>query len=900
MSSFYIEKCNAKVRVAAIGVLLTAFQTLDRRTVLSYWDSFLGSKNNTLNLIWSIRNDHSPKVRLIASTALTCYLEHAKAFFKITAADDPLHADPSYYSSFLPISHTIAALIRQLHKDLLNSLCKKETFNLNIIQLLKCLNCLIKATPYQKLRPGLILNLITSLEFLMLKHTGQSQSKKGSQNLLLIEIFNCLQVLLTNHHELAEMHLALVSPVHVNSKIREGINDNDVFNQDDTKNLSTQLEGIKLPSLAQSRVTYFYEGNNNTLVSSSVSYSASQSASGQMSRNANKPSEKCWLVNFCIENTLSLVNLHVSSCCMDLLLIICKKYFDLLRRDLFFDQVTQLILNIIDLTNSPLVTSSLSASFQEAQLVDQLKLKNLKLFEEFARCLATSELRIMNGIDLNDCSKFWSQILNSKLISEILCDEHRYMLSSTACDCLSSIGAATFELLPFQKRIYCLTNLLHLTKSQSNLIRSASARALGVYVTFTSLKEDQTFLNDLSQCLIDLLTNDTNNLVRQKSAWSLSNLSEVLVENGDKLGKTFTDEFNLTIWHRLLDTASGLCLRDTTDKLKSYLVRTLGNLINYITLIETDLVKNELKHIDVMTKSLTRAIEALCSCKSVKMLKVKWNLSHAIGVALRHFNVWDLQVVNAKWLELFYDTLLELFTLSNNFKVRINACSALMNINFNRNVVNSNDLIYFKLWSSLVDTFAKIENENISLLDATNETQHKTTLIHQLCKLFTYLCKYLRVNDLEDSKLKCLKNLKTSVNSDNPKNTTDPNGQELIENSLTMHQLRSYLIVYIKKIFDQYDANKQEVQFYNEAFNQIHLLNSSSLSTLEGDCIRILNSLLQKPSLTRNVTNSREESESSEAEHSLNQADNEIDDKTETCNAKSKEPKKFPFKQTYD
>ena len=148
----------------------------------------------------------------------------------------------------------------------------------------------------------------------------------------------------------------------------------------------------------------------------------------------------------------------------------------------------------------------------------------MKLLEDFVRCLATTDLRQMNQIDLNDCCKFWSSLLSSKLVTEYICNEQRYLLSSAACDCLSSIGAPIFELLPFQKRVYCLTNLLHLTKSQSSLIRSSSVRGLGVYVTFTSLKEDQTFLSDLSQSLLHLLTNDTNNLVRQKTAWSLSNL----------------------------------------------------------------------------------------------------------------------------------------------------------------------------------------------------------------------------------------------------------------------------------------------------------------------------------------------------------------------------------------
>ena len=78
-------------------------------------------------------------------------------------------------------------------------------------------------------------------------------------------------------------------------------------------------------------------------------------------------------------------------------------------------------------------------------------------------------------------------------------------------------------------------------------------------------------------------------------------------------------------------------------------------------------------------------------------------------------------------------------------------------------------------------------------------------------------------------------------------------------------------------------------------------MNSNDLSSIEEDCIRTLNSLLQKqkPTAASN-TNLREESESSEFEPGLIQPDDEFDDKNETCNAKSKEPKKFPFKQTYD
>ena len=289
--------------------------------------------------------------------------------------------------------------------------------------------------------------------------------------------------------------------------------------------------------------------------------------------------------------------------------------------------------------------------------------------------------------------------------------------------------------MPFQKRIYCLTNLLHLTKSKSTLIRSSSVRALGVYVTFTSLKEDHTFLSDLSQSLLGLLANDTNNLVRQKTAWSLSNLSEVLVENSDKLGKAFTHEFSLQIWQRLLDTASYACVRES-DKLKSYLVRTLGNLINYITAFDIDYLEKEFKDLGAIELLITKAIEALCSCRNVKMLKVKWNLSHAIGVSMRQFSAWQLQLLNPKWLKQLYDTLLELFTQSSNFKVRINACIALMTVNiYDRTSIglgkSENDSIYLKLWTSLIDGFSKLNSEGAAA-DENNEMQHKATLIHQV------------------------------------------------------------------------------------------------------------------------------------------------------------------------
>ena len=133
--------------------------------------------------------------------------------------------------------------------------------------------------------------------------------------------------------------------------------------------------------------------------------------------------------------------------------------------------------------------------------------------------------------------------------------------------------------------------------------------------------------------------------------------------------------------------------------------------------------------------------------------QVKWNLSHAIGVAMRQFLIWRLEG-NAlkKCVHMFYDTLLDLFVQSNNFKVRINACIALMSAGLSeRSVLEGEDgqPIYLRLWTALFDAFGKLNNQSLSLVDANNELQHKNTLIHQVSLFFQFFlncekfCKFI-------------------------------------------------------------------------------------------------------------------------------------------------------------
>ena len=173
---------------------------------------------------------------------------------------------------------------------------------------------------------------------------------------------------------------------------------------------------------------------------------------------------------------------------------------------------------------------------------------------------------------------------------------------------------------------------------------------------------------------------------------------------------------------------------------------------SYITVFDVEYLEKEINRTK-LENSIGRGIESLCQCRYVKMLKVKWNLSHAIGVSMRKFSSWKLQLLNPSWLQMFYNTLLDLFTESTNFKVRINACIALMTVNIydrgnigleigmkqstgQRNVsAYSHEPIYLQLWISLIGAFSKLYIGE-QIIDESNEVQHKASLVHQVSQHF--------------------------------------------------------------------------------------------------------------------------------------------------------------------
>jgi hypothetical protein len=743
-TTFQTDKLSAKVRLSAINSLQTAFKVFDKRTILSYWDSFIPNDINyttpsslnastlsNLTLISILLHDYSPKVRAYTTQTLTIFIDSIRNLFQIANEQHTGIQQSAAQSAFISQSYKMTIIIKNLLATL-NFLIQQEEKRenyFNLIELLKCLNQLLKSIPFDKLKPGLLIKLIDFLlKYLFYsKRNYQNNSIKQASLACLTTLINLKNV---------EIDLILKNKLNMARFESNGGDDNSSL----SGSITPQLEQLNLNAYMKqlnqnqpNKVTYFYTNSSNVLSGAHTPTT--------ISNCLNENQNNCWLIDFAVKQALNATDQDLRVACLNTLLSLCKNYFHLF----YIQQLAQLEgLFIKNFTQT-----------QAAQFQPEI-LSSLKLLEELTRYLSTDKVRANNQLDLSECVKFWIHLIDDTfLIKRFLIDDKAYLICSQVCDCLAACGSDIYENLPSNVQLNLRINLITLTKAPSNLIRAASIRALGVYITYPSLKEDFKFIYDLVNCIMKILENDSNNLVKQKCTWSLSNLSEVLIENKDKLASIFVENFNSFIFFRLLRLTTEVCARES-DKIKSYLVRTLGNLLNYVSesFINCENSSSDQLMITMnrqnrnsltqqqINDQITRSIDCLIQCGQAKMLKVKWNLCHSFGIVLRNSHVLN----RAIWQTSIFETLIG-FCLNNpNFKIKINSIIALMQLQKRDYGLN---LFYSRLWSCLFRSFFSINFENQSNTDTSNEFEHKKTLIQQVCiELSSWLILFLLFLDV--------------------------------------------------------------------------------------------------------------------------------------------------------
>ncbi|RHZ85019.1 hypothetical protein Glove_73g36 [Diversispora epigaea] len=263
--------------------------------------------------------------------------------------------------------------------------------------------------------------------------------------------------------------------------------------------------------------------------------------------------------------------------------------------------------------------------------------------------------------------QWWTTVLSNHI--QVTSVDKCHAVRALSCDFIACIPANIFSSLPSEKKNLCIKILLGFAKDESQNVRAAACRGLGVYILFPELQQDTKFASDMAFTAIQQMS-DSNLLVRVRSSWALGNLCDTMVilsnPENNNVRNTNLNEFLINVmWVKIVK--AGLSASNDNDKVKPNGVRTLGSIIhvsptNFLIREERGLIKEV---VQVLIKNFESG-----------SLKVRWNACYAAANMLRNPNI-PIGLKTNSWSTLLYESLIRVVQTSKNFKVRINACLAL-------------------------------------------------------------------------------------------------------------------------------------------------------------------------------------------------------------------------------
>ncbi|CAG8515802.1 5172_t:CDS:10 [Diversispora eburnea] len=227
------------------------------------------------------------------------------------------------------------------------------------------------------------------------------------------------------------------------------------------------------------------------------------------------------------------------------------------------------------------------------------------------------------NIVMPEVFQWWTAVLSNHI--QLTSVDKCHAVRALSCDFISCIPANIFSSLPSEKKNFCIKILLGFAKDESQNVRAAACRGLGVYILFPELQQDTKFASDMAFTAIQQMS-DSNLLVRVRSSWALGNLCDTMVilsnPENNNVRNTNLNEFLINVmWVKIVK--AGLSASNDNDKVRPNGVRTLGT---------ANMLRNPNIPIGLKTNS---------------------------------------------WSTLLYESLIRVVQTSKNFKVRINACLAL-------------------------------------------------------------------------------------------------------------------------------------------------------------------------------------------------------------------------------
>ncbi|XP_047960542.1 HEAT repeat-containing protein 6-like [Salvia hispanica] len=651
----------AKARLAAI-ICVQDLSRADPKLFTAQWTMLLPS-NDVLQhrkydttLMSCFLSDPSLKVRTAAASTIMAMLD-GPASVSLQVAELKEH---SRHGSFTTLSSSLGHILMQLHSGTLYVI-KHETSDRLLALSFKILMLLIASTPYSRMPPELLSRVISSLQ----STVEEGFPYHNDRNSLLAAAIVCLTRALS------------VSPsMHVNNMLLGEIS---------AGCFEGQSSGVLCTLFRYSE----------QLSTPSISLEALQ-ALKSLSHNYPNVITLCW------EQISSIIYGVLGS---------------------FPDESSRLWRGNGEQTAAPLKERVITAS--------------VKVLDESLRAISgfkgTEDISTDKSLD----SPFMSDYVKTKAISSApsysleipvstIDDSKTYVLASerwleatikhmplvinhssamvraASVTCFAGMTSPVFISLPEDKQEYIIVSSINAAlNDEVPSVRSAACRAIGVIGCFPQIYHRAEVLEKF---ILAAERNTRHSLVsvRITASWALANICDSLSHCLDALyagrgsiGSTKYSESTSLLVDSMLRLA-----RDN-DKVKANAVRGLGNLARSIQFTKNvpvdgdplDSMHSKIEyhgtqgfkdHIKERSQSgqsssgsfdwLDQMVQAFLSCVTTGNVKVQWNVCHALS---NLFLNKSLKLQDMDWSSSVFSILLLLLRDSSNFKIRIQAVSAL-------------------------------------------------------------------------------------------------------------------------------------------------------------------------------------------------------------------------------
>ncbi|KAM1339707.1 hypothetical protein ACFX2I_038454 [Malus domestica] len=710
---------KSKVRVAAIVCIQDLCQA-DSKSFTSQWTLLLPTsdvlqpRKYEATLMTCLLFDPYLKARLASASTLEAMLDGPSSVFLQVAE----FKESSKRGSFTSLSSSLGHILMQLHTGILY-LIQRETHSRLMASLFKILMLLISSTPYSRMPGELLPTVFTSLQ----ERMKNGFPFKSDQTGLLASSISCLTTALN------------ISPSSLQVKDMLLV---EISNGE----LNIDFVDAKKKSAVLSTLFQFSEQVTNPTICFEALL-----ALRAVSHNYPSIMFSCWeqistIVYGVLRAAITEVPTGYKGNTRNFVGFIGEKVITAAIKVL--DECLRAISGFKG-TEDPLDDKLLDAPFI-SDCIRMKKVSSAPFYEP-----ENSENTRDEPTSCQSGTEQWCETIEKHM--SLILHHPSAVVRAASVTCFAGITSSVFFSLSKEKQNFILSSSVRAAVSDDvPSVRSAACRAIGVISMFPQVSQSAEILDKFVHA-VEINTRDPLISVRITASWALANICDsirhciddfALKQSGGypEISKLFT-----------VLTECALRLTKDGDKIKSNAVRALGNLSRSIKyrsnsdrIVDNNGMPIKSTKPDKISSSnyregsqrdvsischpaslgdsrwLERVVQAFISCVTTGNVKVQWNVCHALS---NLFLNETLRLREMDWASSVFSILLLLLRDSSNFKIRIQAASAL--------AVPASVFDYGESFSDVIQGLVHIlENQGSDRIASPSNFKYRIALENQL------------------------------------------------------------------------------------------------------------------------------------------------------------------------